>query len=516
MNTMKNIFIKKYILTAVIMIFSFNACDVERLDSPPLGLIEENYFTLESQYNEVLFSAYAKMTDWFWFHAQDFSYPMFILPGDDITETNGIFDEWEIFNNLNPTNGLVRYFFNSTYEMIQRANVVIEKTAAGDRSQFRDPSFLDIQHGEGLFLRALANFYLYNMFGTAPLITERLTVDNMHQPKSEGTQLLDQVIADLQAALPLLPDAWNANNRGRATKNSANGLLLKALVFRGDYSGNTADYTAAIQAYNAITATLTANYTDNFSALTENNSESLFEFQASQVPGGDDNVWLQNDGPWRGTEVMTAYWGFYTVVGNQARNNLRGDNWKVSEKMVAAYGTDPRVDFFTEPNRNFTKYGMVGLDALANTGVGSLNNVRLFRYAEAKLLAAEAILLSGGSKAEAIGLINEVRKRARDWAGTAEPADRSTAETNDATIMQWIEDERVAELMGEVNIRWFDLKRWDARGYKDLSTWDGSDAHFSADLSGAFQFEYPKHLLFPLPQDEVNRNEQIIENNPGY
>jgi hypothetical protein len=82
--------------------------------------------------------------------------------------------------------------------------------------------------------------------------------------------------------------------------------------------------------------------------------------------------------------------------------------------------------------------------------------------------------------------------------------------------MQWIEDERVAELLGEEQIRWFDLKRWDARGYKDLSTWGGGDLHFSTDLSAAFQFEYPKHLLLPIPQDEVNRNEQINENNPGY
>jgi hypothetical protein len=82
--------------------------------------------------------------------------------------------------------------------------------------------------------------------------------------------------------------------------------------------------------------------------------------------------------------------------------------------------------------------------------------------------------------------------------------------------MQWIEDERAIELLGEEQVRWFDLKRWDSRGYKDLSTWGGGDQHFSTDLSAAFQFEYPKHLLLPIPQAEVNANEQITENNPGY
>jgi hypothetical protein len=459
------------------------------------------------------------MTDWYWFRAQGFLQPMYYLPGDDITSETSDFSTWELFNNINPTDGRIDYFWRSTYELIQRTNVVIEKTTNADRSLFDDPSFLDIHRGEALFLRALANFKLYNMFGTAPVITQRLNVETLHQPKSEGTALLDQAITDLQEAVPLLPESWDAAQRGRATKNSANGLLLKTLVFRGDHTGNAADYTAAVQAYNAITATLTSDYADNFSAFTENNEESLFEFQASRAPG-QDNVWLQNDGPWRGVEVMSAYWGFYTIISNESRNNLPGNTWKVTQKMADAYGTDPRVDFFMEANRAFTKYGKEGLDELSGT-VGSLNNVRILRYAESKLLGAEALLLSGGSRAQAIGLINEVRKRARDWAategfGATEPADRSTAETNDATIMQWIEDERVAELLGEEQIRWFDLKRWDARGYKDLSGWGGGTQHFSTDLAAAFQFEYPKHLLLPIPQGEVNANEQITENNPGY
>ena len=516
---MKNIITKGYLLTAFITIFSFNACDIERLDAPPLGLTEDSYFTKESEFEQVLFNGYAKMTDWYWFRSQSFLQPMYYLQGDDITEDNGVFGTWELFNNVSITNDRVSYFWRSTYELIQRTNVVIQKTTNADPSLFDDPSFLDIHRGEALFLRALANFKLFNMFGTAPLVIERLKAETLNQHKSQGTQLLDQAIIDLQAAIPLLPASWEASKRGRATKNSANGLLLKALVFRGDYTGNTADYTSAVQAYNALTANLTTNYTDNFSAFTENNVESLFEYQASRV-AGQDNVWLQNDGPWRDTEVMSTYWGFYTVVNNESRSNLPGNTWKVTQKMFNAYGTDPRVAFFTEPNRSFTKYGKAGLDQLAGN-VGSLNNIRLLRFAESKLLAAEAILLSGGNKADAISLVNEVRKRARDWAGTAGiagtvPADRSTAETDNATIMQWIEDERVIELLGEEQIRWFDLKRWDARGYKDLSTWNGDVQHFSTDLAGTFQFQYPKHLLLPLPQSEMNTNVSIIENNIGY
>jgi starch-binding outer membrane protein, SusD/RagB family len=513
----------KPLLTSLVILTSFNACDVNKLDTPPVELTEDSYLTLETEYNQLLYNAYAKMTDWYWFAAQDYKHAMYFLPGDDITEVNGAYITWESFANLNSSDPWVSDFFRATYELVQRANVIIEKTSTADRTLFEDPSFLDAQLGEGYFLRALAFFKLYNMYGTAPLVLERLDIETLHQPRSTGTQLLDQAIADLQMAIPLLPESWAETDRGRATKNSANGLLMKSLIFRGDYTGNVADYAAALAAFQNVTAQLVTDYAENFSAFAENNAESIFEFQASAAPN-QDNVWLFNDGPWRGVETMSTYWGFYSNVNGPQLWNRRGEQWRVTEKMMNLYGTDPRIDYFTEDNRSFTKYGKEGLDEVSPGGFipGSMNNVRILRYADLKLLAAEALLLSGGSTTEAIGHINDVRARAGAWATTAGFADvsmlapRNTGETDQTVIMGWIEDERAIELLGEEQIRWFDLKRWDARGYISLEGWSGSDEHFSTDLAGNFGFEYPKHLLLPIPQSEINRNNAIDGNNPGY
>jgi starch-binding outer membrane protein, SusD/RagB family len=514
-TNMKTTFKNKFKAIVPLVVLSFAACDLNRLDTPPLSLTEETFLTRESEYNELLFNAYAKMTDWYWFAANNPKHAVLFLPGDDVTEPQGRYAMWESFNNINPTEGFVRDFYRSTYEMIQRANTVVEKTAEGDPGVSSDPQFLTRIKGEGHFLRALAYFKLFNMFGAVPLITERLNIETIHQPRSTGTQILDQCVADLQEAVNLLPASWPASDRGRATKNSAYGLLVKVLVFRGDYSGNAADYSAAVQAFSNITASLTPDYTDNFSAFKENNQESLFEFQASAAPN-QDNVW-------RGVEVMSTYWGFYSKVNGPQLWNRPGAQWRVTRKMFNAYGTDPRISFFTEPDRSFTKYGKEGLDKVSPGDFipGSMNNVRILRYADIKLLAAEALLLSGGSKSTAIAYINDIRQRARNWATTAVPTatlpqNRDTGETNSNIIMAWIEEERAIELLGEEQIRWFDLKRWDARGYKSLQGWTGSDAHFSTDLSGTFGFEYPKHLLLPLPQDEIVRNNQISDNNPGY
>ncbi len=521
--------IRKPLLVVVIAMLATVGClDSSRLDTPPLGLTEESYFSSESEYFLALMNAYAKMTDYYWYHggAGAILHRLYHLSGDDITESGGGFSAFELFQGISSTNSYTGEFFDRSYELLQRANLIIEKASAADPSEFEDPSFLDYNHGEALFLRALTNFKLYNMYGTAPVVTSRLGSEDLNTPRSEGVQLLDQVIMDCQEAINLLPDSWDSANRGRAFKDSARGLLVKALVFRGNYTGNAQDYTDAYSAYQTIsTRALTPSYTDNFDALKENNEESIFEFQASRTPS-NDNVWLYNDGPWRGVETMSTYWGFFTTENNSARQNLGGPTWRVTEKVFNAHGTDPRIAFFTDSERSFTKYGHVALDVITMDGArpSSQNNPRILRFADIKLMAAEALLRSGGSKSDAIGLINEVRTRAREWAMAADsiasmstpPEDYATSETDDATILEWIMNERLIELCGEENKRWWDLKRWDATGDVDLSTWGGDLNGFSTDLAASFQFDYPTHLLWPIPQDEIERNSAITSNNPGY
>lgn len=502
-----------------------NSCVKDRSITPSSNTSEADFFKNEIEFRQAVISIYAKMTDWYWYNSGGFVHDISLLPGDDITTDVSAHSAFELFSGgLNTTNGHVDYYFSSSYRIIQYTNVVIEKVNQADPQSFPNADFLKYNKGEALFIRALTYFNLFNRYGSAPLVTERITErDKTNTPLSQGTQLLDQVISDLKEAATLLPASWDENNRGRAFKSSAYGLLVKALVFRGDYTKNNADYTEAIAAYNNITdRSLTANYTDNFSVFTENNSESLFEFQSSKG-SGESNPFLSNDGPWRGVESMSAFWGFYTVANTPASQWIGGENWKVTRKLFNKFGTDPRLAFYTEADRSYTKYGKEGLDQLANDYYNqSLNNPRILRYADVKLLAAEAILKSGGSKAQAIGLINEVRERARKWGQTANigdgtlPVALDVNESDNAKILQWIMDEKFVELCGEEGIRWYDLKRWDAHGDISLQGWDGNDEHFSTDLSSVFQFQYPKHLLMPIPQAEVERNTAITSNNPGY
>lgn len=522
---MKNT-IKYLIVLLLIVQFS---CDPSRIETEPLGKTENDFFSTNAEFREALVSVYAKFYDYY-FHRpyggnSDQPHTLWYLPGDDLTETHGTRTAEELFDGtLNSSNSRTSWVFDKTYEMIAYANVLLEKVTSVNYSDFDDPAEIAAMEGEALFLRSYAYYLLFNMYGNVPLVIERIKGEGAtNTPVSDKLKVLDQVIIDSEKAIAKLPESWPQSYAGRATKNSARGLLAKALIFRGNYTKNNEDYSKGLAVFNSITASLVPTYTDNFSSFAENNSESLFEIQAS-TPTAIDNIHLYNDGPWRGVETLSVNRGLSQKNGTSAAN---GANTKliITEKLLNGFGDDPRIAVFLESGdgfnkRLFQKYTLSWLDKLTTPFQSSANNERVLRYADLKLIAAEAALKTGNTSV-AINHVNDVRKRARDWgksAGLSDgtiPADYPTSETNKNTIIQWIMNERFVELAGEGQ-RWWDLKRWHVCGDLNLNGWNGGIQNFSTNLGSPVQFDVNKHLLFPLPQSEIDRNSAIDSNNPGY
>jgi len=92
--------------------------------------------------------------------------------------------------------------------------------------------------------------------------------------------------------------------------------------------------------------------------------------------------------------------------------------------------------------------------------------------------------------------------------GGSSPADYSTAETDKATIMNWIMNERLLELAGEGQ-RWFDIRRWAIQG---IITIDNS---FFSSLEAANMSFQQKNLYFPIPNSETDVNPNVKQNE-GY
>lgn len=480
----------------------YSACNEERLELDPAGLTEDGYFADEVEFERGVFAIYAKLSDFYWYNAGQFNtvVPVTLLPGDDVT-TEGE-DEFEVFTNINPGSGRLAYFYSAIYQLIARANVVLQKIEA-EENVYVTEGLKEYHKGEALFLRGYGNYLLWNLFGTAPLRTTRLaSLDESKPTSSSGTQLLDQAIQDFTEAATLLPETWSEDNRGRATQNAAYGMAGKSLVFRATVTNSTADYQSAISNFDNISGvSLVPAFGDNFAFDTENNEESLFEFQATQAFGGD-NVWLSNDFD-NAIGAMTAYWGFYenhwTLFGKQP--------FIATEKLAAIFDDeDPRKDLtLDDATLAIRKY--VARDKLNQPGASSVNNPRILRYADVLLLKAEALNESNGSTTEAIDLINEVRTRARGAGSSPENLDNT--ETSREVIRQWIMDERLMELAAEGQ-RWFDVRRWTLGGKLNPD-----NDFFSSAIPDNIGFSNPKHLNFPIPTNETNVNPNITQN-PGY
>jgi len=497
---------KKHIIKSAILVVLLAAgasCNKELLNIQPSSPTEAAYFTQESAFQQAVLGIYAKLTDLYSYNNVNWLQEVILLPSDELTTTQQ--NNFEDFV-LSPDNGKLNGYYNACYQLIARANVVLEKIATVQDGVFSSDSLKNSNEGEALFLRAFAYYDLWNLFGTAPLDTVRVeSQDQLYPPSSKGTELLDQAIRDLGKAATLLPTTWDANNRGRVTQNAAYGMLGKCFVFRATVSKSNADYQAAIAAFNRISgASLVPDFEDNFDYATENNGESLFEFQAGN-PVQVDNVYLNNDADYAVGQA-SAYWGFYDNNYAQYGQPIFIATQKLEKSFEA---NDPRLPLTVNTsNHQIQKY--VLHNQLTGFGVGSINNPRILRYADVLLLKAEAVLQSGGSTSDVIDLINQVRTRARKMvAGGTQPENLSTTETSKSTIMQWIMDERLRELAGEGQ-RWFDLRRWALGGTITLN-----NSYFSSATPALMKFDAEKHLNFPIPTSETDKNPNV-EQNHGY
>ena len=483
-----------------------SGCDTDSLEIPPSSLTEADYFKTEGEFERSVLGVYARVTDLYNFNAGTILQPLYFLPGDDVTRTGT--DAFEHFGTLTSTNGTSSRFYERLYQMIGRANIVIEKLDA-EQGIYSNASLKNSHRGEVLFLRGFGFFNLWVYYGKAPVVTDRITsLGNLYPAESSGTELLDQAIEDLTEAAGLLPSTWGGTQRGRVTSNSANGMLGKVLVFKATVNKAPADFTAAIAAFNKITGvSLAPNFADNFDAMRENNVESLFEFQAST--SGGDNIWLANefDGA---IGTMSAYWGNFYEGNSRNNNNV---NYVATSKLLSAFTPgDPRLSLTVNTaslsGKQLIKWSKA--DVTSGNGVSSGNNPRILRYADVLLLKAEALNQSNGSTVEAITLINQIRARARSMVpGGTVPADYPTTETNRTTILNWIINERFIELAAEGH-RWPDLKRWHIAGNIVLT-----NAFFDPTNASAMNFSAPKNLVFPIPIAEIDRNPNITQN-PDY
>jgi hypothetical protein len=378
-------------------------------------------------------------------------------------------------------NGLWKY----DYEGIKRTNIALSFLLNPDIESITGISTARKNQliGESYFLRSYYYFSLVTNFGDVVLLLSPVQSYQesfdlaFRTPKEE---VWKQIKTDLEKAKTLLPNSKFSSDtqRWRVSKGAVIALLAKTALYNKDWNG-------AITLISELEATgfysLDANYFDNFNMNTEYTDHEVI-FSYNHEKGKD---------PRKGNGICAPLdWGFFAP----------------SEDFLNSFEpNDPRKLYTVNvPERWVNK--LLGTTNGGNKGDDDAPNNKVFiRYADVLLWKAEA-LNETGNYSGAINIINQIRTRARTTPtadGTPVPAGtlpNRAASTDKTTVKAWLVSERRAEL-GFENHRMADLKRWGIAKQVML-------AH-----KKIFQ---EKHLLYPIPQSEVDASAGLLTQNPGY
>lgn len=423
-------------------------------------------------------------------------YTIDMCRGDEVWNSSQV---WYLpFDNLNlPVSGDIGWWvWREWYYTINVCNFGLSRT--GDDDSKLSDRMKDIK-GQLLFLRALAYYNLAGYYQDVPLITDYNTyssLDGLYATNNTFDEVMDQVEKDFKEAVDLLPsrDKGGEWAKGRATCGAAAGYYARALMQRHKYSEALTVLKDIInKKYGSYK--LMANYGDNFreGAQYENNDESLFEVQFLDYgTQGTDDEWTPvntSKNATQGSAIESncgpgAYGGWADLSASpwlyQLFKQERTKSGKLDPRLYWTIGTyeadwdnddqtlgnvcykskmTPTDTVVTNNNNGglpICKYTNMrtGLYDKVVTGLHDGINLRLMRYSDVLLRAAECENEVNGPTQQAIDWINEVRRRAG-------LADLKLADfpTKDKLFEQIANVERPKEFGCEFG-RGFDLLRW--------------------------------------------------------
>lgn len=120
--------------------------------------------------------------------------------------------------------------YTELYKRIYYTNLLLDRAEG-----FGDQESIAVPVGEAKFFRAYLHFELVQIWGNAVLLTKPLDIDSpeLYGPRNDRGEVIDQIIADLQDAVELLPET--ASEEGRVTKLVAWAMLSRVALYEGTW-----------------------------------------------------------------------------------------------------------------------------------------------------------------------------------------------------------------------------------------------------------------------------------------
>lgn len=387
---------------------------------------------------------------------------------------------------------------------------------------------------EALMLRSYAMFYLLDLYNQVPF---RDPGENLLLPSRVlvGTEALDQIIKDLNAAMPNLPDGPATT----ANKWAAKALLMKCYLNKGAYKDranptfDAADMDQVIALGSEIVASgkfaIESNYFNAFSPQnTENSKEILFANKNTRDEAGNvrwtwhaSTHYNQRPSGWNGFTTLSTFYQSFEAAdqrrGDSARTKagvatgqitdktglrvglLRGQQYGPNGVVLKDRGgnnlifTDNITSIVTgqveTPGIRVVKYIPDMKDDFSDDRGSADNDYVLLRYADVLMMWAEAKYRKG-DKATARTAINSIR--------TVRGA---TAIATDNEIT----DDLILSERGR-EFYWEGWRRNDLIRFKKFLVPFGTTKPTTDDA---------KYLVYPIPTNALAVNPNLKQN-PGY
>lgn len=496
----------------------------------------------------------------------------FIAPGSYLYLTNMDCDyasgaSWA-FGNVGAGNPQgfwgIDHMWQGCYTLIHRANLGISKITAMNNLT---PKSKEDALGQLCFLKAWAYFNLVRNYGPAPIFRKSISDgEDMHQARSSVAEVYAHIIELLEQAENMYSKNDAGFIEGHASSGAAKALLAKVyatmasgamsgvpIVVKGGKPSNAepqaithmaqtvAGYEgfdskkyyelARDKAWEVIEEyTLFDKYMDVWSIANRNKGEHIWMAQAKSADADFGNTICQDyvgifkedgtmEGNWYG---MRDHWYLLfeekdkRIVDGVMHRYASGDisNGKViyyyyprwyADKVANKEAYDSNGNTFdgTEVYKEGEGWTLAKLTKFTFVTDRKQKNsdfhFPLLRLPDIMLIYAEAVNeLNGGPDTEAYNQINRIRIRANatPFSGMNQNEFRSA-----------VLEERARELAYEADRR-YDLFRWGI--YLGVMNAIDMDEH------NVTKRRLERNLLYPLPVSEVNANDKIDSNNPGW
>lgn len=490
---------KKYIIYPfLLMLVAVVSCSKLK-EQPYSSIYTDNFYKTASDAEAALVSAYSPIADMaagpVLTMCGDFSadqvYPRPVVGRNTFTLFN--YDvNYTSQKSYARQNESPEQIWQSCYLGIENSNWIILKVPNTNMDPVRRGQIL----AEAFYLRAFYLWFLTKNFNEVVIKTTPSTdLSAAYVGKSPAADVYKQIYSDLDTAIAGLPDYSTGIVKGRPSRQVAQALFAKAALYNQDWA-NALQMAQTVLASNLYS--LMPNVLDVYDVTKKDaaRAENMWAFESERTsPGRSGQIMglygpKNSDGPAYGKQTFGSIFAYPVFFSSfnpiDKRRQLLDTEYVNNQGQIV---TQANVTPITPKGVLVKKY----MDP-NSIGGASACNIPILRLADVYLIAAEAEAHLNGATTTAYGYINTVRSRAG--------LPGLTAGLGPDAFVDSVLQERSWEFFAEGD-RWYDLTRTNT---------------FLQVIPGAVNDVYPvrtpaaKFRYFPIPQDEINANPKLTQN----